>query len=388
MIAQTTSNMEKPILDQLIQLRRHIHQYPEISGEEVKTAAAVVAFFKDLKYTHIETQVGGTGVLVTFDSGKAGKSLLFRAELDGLPIQEVNDMAHKSVYEGKGHQCGHDGHLTMLVGVGAWLSENPPKSGKVHLIFQPAEENGEGAKAVMNDERFKALKFDEVYALHNLPGYPLGQIVVKENSFTAAVNSIIIKIKGKTSHAAEPEKGLNPSLAVAEILSGLEAFQNNDPQLADFRLITPVYVTMGSQDYGISAGDAEIHLTLRSWTNEGLAELEQLVIQLADEVCKAHHLTFDHEFLAHFYANENHKSCVDAVRNAAETAQLNLLEQSFPFKWGEDFGIITTQFKGCMFGLGSGENQPALHNPDYDFPDALIPKGIAIFTTLIKNQLQ
>lgn len=379
--------MKKSVLDQLIQLRRQIHQHPEISGEEVNTAAAVVAFFKDLKYSHIETKVGGTGVLVTFDSEKPGKSLLFRAELDGLPIQEESDLSYKSVYEGKGHQCGHDGHLTILAGVGAWLSENPPKRGKVHLIFQPAEENGEGAKAVMNDERFKSLKFDEVYALHNLPGYPLGQIVVKENSFTAAVNSIIIKIKGKTSHAAEPEKGLNPSLAVAEILNGLETFQNNNPELADFRLITPVYVTMGSQDYGISAGDAEIHLTLRSWTNDGLAELERSVIQLAEEVCKKHHLIFNHEFLAHFYANENDKLCVDAVRNAAEAAALDILEQSFPFKWGEDFGMMTTEFKGCMFGLGSGEHQPALHNPDYDFPDELIPKGIAIFTSLIKNQL-
>ncbi len=336
----------------------------------------------------METEVGGTGVLVTFDSGQPGKSLLFRAELDGLPIPEESDLPYKSVYEGKGHQCGHDGHLTILAGVGAWLSRNPPKSGKVHLIFQPAEENGEGAKAVMQDERFKALVFDEVYALHNLPGFPLGQIIVKDHSFTAAVNSIIIQIKGKTSHAAEPEKGLNPSSAVAEILSGLAMFQHNDPESADFRLITPVYVTMGSKDYGISAGDAEIHLTLRSWTNEALAALESNVTRLAKEVCKKHHLAFHHQFLAHFYANENDPACVDAVRKAAASVGLPVLERFFPFKWGEDFGIITTRFKGCMFGLGSGEHQPALHNPDYDFPDELIPKGIAIFTAIIKNQLK
>ncbi|WP_447951250.1 amidohydrolase [Chryseobacterium koreense] len=382
------SVMEINTLNQLIQLRRHLHQHPEISGEEVETAAAVVAFFDDLPYTRIETEVGGTGVLVTFDSGKPGKSLLFRAELDGLPIQEEGELAYKSVHEGKGHQCGHDGHAAMLAGVGAWLSENPLSSGKVHLLFQPAEENGQGAQAVMNDERFKTLAFDEVYALHNLPGYPLGQIVVKDHSFTAAVNSVIIKITGKTAHAAEPENGLNPSLAIAEILSGLQALQHNHPQSADFRLVTPVHVTMGSRDYGISAGDAEIHLTLRSWTNEGLAELEQSVIRLAAEVCKKHHLGLEHEFLAHFYANENDADCVNAVRRAAESAQLNVSEQSFPFKWGEDFGIITSRFKGCMFGLGSGENQPALHHPDYDFPDELIPVGVAIFTALIENQLK
>lgn len=375
------------MMEKLIKLRRHVHQYPEISGEEVETAASVVQFFNGLKHTKIETQVGGNGILVLFDSGKEGKTLLFRAELDGLPIQEENDVEYQSKNKGKGHQCGHDGHLTMLAGVGEWLSENPPKNGKVYLLFQPAEENGEGAKAVMEDTRFKDLQIDEVYALHNLPGYPLGQIVAKEDTFTAAVNSIIIQMKGKTSHAAEPEKGHNPSMAVAEIQAGIEGFQNNYPELADFRLATPIYVEMGSKNYGISAGEAEIHLTLRSWTNEGLDELQNLIIQLASDVCTKHHLGYDHHFLAHFYANINQKECVEAVRNAAKIAHLDLLEQSFPFKWGEDFGIFTTKFKGCMFGLGSGENQPALHNPDYNFPDSLIPTGITIFTEIIRNQI-
>jgi amidohydrolase len=378
--------MENSTMEELINLRRNIHQHPEISGEEIKTAASVLAYFKELKYTTIETQLGGHGILVLFDSGKDGKSLLFRAELDGLPIQEENDLAHKSLITGKGHQCGHDGHLTMLAGVGSWLSENPPKTGKVYLLFQPAEENGDGAKAVMADPRFKNLEIDEVYALHNLPGYSLGQIVVKENTFTAAVNSVVITLKGKTSHAAEPEKGFNPSLAVAAILQGIEGLQNNHPKMEDFRLATPIYVEMGSQNYGISAGDAEIHLTLRSWTNEGLDELQNLIIELASSICKKHHLEFDHHFLAHFYANINQIDCVESVRKAAKSAQLDLLEQSFPFKWGEDFGILTTKFKGCMFGLGSGENQPALHNPDYDFPDDLLPIGIKIFTEIIKNK--
>ncbi len=375
------------MMQKLIELRRHVHQHPELSGEEIKTAASVLDYFKELNYTSIETQLGGHGILVLFDSGKEGKTLLFRAELDGLPIQEENDLEHKSLITGKGHQCGHDGHLTMLAGVGSWLSDNHPKTGKVYLLFQPAEENGEGAKAVMGDPRFKNLDIDEAYALHNLPGYPLGQIVVKENTFTAAVNSIIIKLKGKTSHAAEPEKGHNPSLAVAQILEGIEGVQNNHPELEDFRLATPIYVKMGSEDYGISAGEAEIHLTLRSWTNEGLEELQSLIIELSSNACNRHQLEFEHEFLAHFFANINQKDCVNSVRNAANTAKLDLHEQTFPFKWGEDFGIFTTKFDGCMFGLGSGENQPALHNPDYDFPDELIPTGIAIFTEIIKNKL-
>lgn len=376
------------MIDKLIELRRSVHQHPEISGEEVETAAAVVEYLNGLNYTNLQTQVGGNGILVLFDSGKAGKTLMFRAELDGLPIQEESEIEYQSIYKDKGHQCGHDGHLTMLAGLGTWISENPLKRGKVYLLFQPAEENGEGAKAVMGDARFKDLKIDEVYALHNLPGYPIEQIVIKENSFTAAVNSIIIKLKGKTSHAAEPEKGYNPSLAVSQILEGIEKFQNNHPEQDDFRLVTPIYVTMGSQNYGISAGEAEIHLTLRSWTNEGLDELQNLIINHALKVSQLHHLEFSHYFLAHFYANINHIDCVETVRIAAKNAHLDIYERSFPFKWGEDFGIFTTKFNGCMFGLGSGENQPALHNPDYDFPDSLIPTGITIFSEIIKTQLQ
>lgn len=379
--------MDKAMLETLIKLRRKIHQNPEIYGEEVETAKSVVQFFQGLNYTKIETQVGGNAILVLFDSGKEGKSILIRAELDGLPIQEENDLEHKSILAGKGHQCGHDGHLTILSGLGAWLSENPLKRGKVYLLFQPAEENGEGAKAVIQDPRFKDLMMDEVYALHNLPGYPLGQIVVKENTFTAAVNSIVIQLKGKTSHAAEPEKGFNPSLAVSEILAGIEGFQNNYPAKEDFRLATPIYARMGSEDYGISAGDAEIHFTLRSWTNKGLDELQNLIIQLATEVSLKYQLIFSHHFLAHFYANINQKDCVETVRKAAKNGGLDLFEQSFPFKWGEDFGIFTSKFDGCMFGLGSGENQPALHNPDYDFPDSLIPVGVDIFREIIKTKL-
>jgi len=373
--------------DTLVQLRRNIHQNPEISGEEIQTAALILDFLKDIKYTKIETQVGGNGILVLFDSGNEGKTLMFRAELDGLPIEEENNIPYLSKNTGKGHQCGHDGHATMLAGLGVWIAENMPKKGKIYLLFQPAEENGEGANAVMEDTKFKDIHIDEVYALHNLPGFPLGNIVVKDNTFTAAVNSIIIHLKGKTSHAAEPENGINPTLAVAKILEGMESMQNNNPEMNNFRLVTPIYVSIGSKNYGISAGDAEIHLTLRSWTNEGLEELQSAIIQYVLSVSFQYHLKFEYSFLQHFYANINKAICVENVRNAANAAGLTIEEQTFPFKWGEDFGIFTTKFDGCMFGLGSGENQPALHNPNYDFPDSLIPKGIEIFSQIIKSQL-
>lgn len=198
-----------PLIGQLTTLRKYIHQHPEMSGLEENTAIFLLNKFKKLNPAQIVESIGGYGFLVVFDSGKEGDSLLFRSELDGLPIYETSDFEHKSIYKDKGHQCGHDGHMAMLLGLGIFLSKNPLKSGKVSLLYQPAEETGEGADLVIHDLKFSALHFDEVFALHNLPGYELGSIVVKENAFTAAVKSVVFKLHGKTAHAAEPENGIN-----------------------------------------------------------------------------------------------------------------------------------------------------------------------------------
>ena len=238
---------------QLIHLRRHLHTYPEVSGQEYKTAQFVAARLRKYQPTILLEQVGGTGIIAIFDSGKEGKTLLFRAELDALPIQEVNDFAHRSVYPTISHKCGHDGHTTILLGLAQYIAKQPIQNGQVILLFQPAEEDGTGAEKMLADPKFKGIQPDYVFAFHNLPGYPLHQIVWKKGSFTAAVKSIIIELIGKTAHAAEPEKGINPTLAITEILAKTNALSNNQPDRQDFALITPVHIEMGSIAYGVSA---------------------------------------------------------------------------------------------------------------------------------------
>lgn len=370
----------------LTEFRKKLHAKPEVSGNEKETAKEVLALLKTCGPDEIISEIGGHGILVTWNSGRAGKDLIFRAELDALPIQEINDFAHKSVYPGISHKCGHDGHATILCGLAQHLSENKPKSGKVSLLFQPAEENGEGAKAMLEDKKFVGLKPDYIFALHNLPGYPLSEVVVKDNTFTAAVNSIIINLKGKTSHAAEPEHGINPALAIGEILEQSLAQANNKPEKEDMKVITPVYVEMGEKAYGISAGEASIHLTLRCWNDENLHALENSITKLATEIAKKNQLQISFDYTQTFHANMNELSATNFVRQSATNQKLKLSERTYPFKWGEDFGLFTSRFKGCMFGLGSGENSPALHNPDYDFPDELIKTGVTIFSGII-NQL-
>jgi amidohydrolase len=370
-------------LDYLVDFRRKLHQIPEISGQEANTARMIIEALKREEPDEIISELGGHGILAIFDSGEPGPVTMLRSELDALPIHEVNTMEHRSKIDGFGHMCGHDGHSTILLGVARYLRENRPEKGKVALLFQPAEENGEGAKAVLADTRF-SLEPDQVIALHNIPGQTMHQIVVKENAFTPAVKSIIIYIKGRTSHAAEPEKGENPGLCLAEILIGAEDLCQKDEADPNFALITPIHAEMGEVAYGISAGYAELRLTIRTWTQERMKKLEEDLVTLISDAARKHHLKIDHEWTQVFEANQNHDEVVDLIRSAANDLDLEVFERPTPFKWGEDFGCFTQEFKGALFGLGAGEDTPALHNPDYDFPDELIETGVNMFIKLVQ----
>ena len=366
-------------------LRRRLHAHPDLSGDEAATAARIKEFLQPLNPTAIATEIGGAGMVVTFDSGKPGPVVLFRAELDALPIQEINEFEHRSVKHETGHKCGHDGHMAILCGLAEQLQQQGVPHGKVLLLFQPAEETGEGAQAVLADENFKAFQPDFVYSLHNLPGYPAGAVVVRDHSFTAAVTSLVLRLTGKTSHAAEPEHGHNPALAVADILQQSLALDNNNPEKEDFAVVTPVHVLLGSKAYGTSAGYAEVHFTLRCWTNKHLEQLQNNILQLSEKTAKKHHLRLEHNFTQTFYANQNNAEAVELVRKAARANEIQLLEREYPFKWGEDFGLFTSRYKGCMFGLGAGENCPALHNPDYDFPDEILENGVKMFYEVLRQ---
>lgn len=373
-------------LDRIKQFRRELHAYPEVSGKERETAARIAEFLKNCGPDELLTEVGGHGILAVWNSGVTGQSILLRAELDALPIEEVNTFEHKSKKNGISHKCGHDGHSAILCGVAQILSERKPKKGKVCLLFQPAEEIGEGAESVLQDSRFKKIDPDFVFALHNLPGYPSGKVVLKQGVFTAAVNSIIINLFGKTAHAAEPEHGINPALAVAEILEESALLSNNSPQEDGFRVVTPIYTQLGEKAYGISAGTASIHLTFRCWNDDDLLELEREIEQLCTKIATKNRLKIEFEYTQTFRANVNDSLATEIVRKAAVKKGISVVEQSYPFKWGEDFGLFTSRYRGCMFGLGAGESSPALHNPDYDFPDEIIEPGILIFEGII-NQL-
>lgn len=374
-------------IENLTSLRKELHAHPELSGEEKETSKRVLAFLEECNPSHIISSIGGYGLVAVFDSGKKGPNVLFRADMDALPIEEINDFDYRSKTKGVSHKCGHDGHTTMLLGLAKLLSKNLPKEGKALLLFQPAEEIGAGAAAVLDDEKFNSLKPDWVFGLHNLPGYPLYEVVVKKDSFTASVTSIIIKLQGKTTHAAEPEHGINPAMAVSELVLQASLWSNNLPERDDFAVVTPIHIALGSKAYGTSAGDATIGFTIRTWSEKEMKKLQEKIEVYLIDLAKKHRLRLKYKYTQDFKANENNTDAVESIINAAKTLKLKITERKSPFKWGEDFGLFTQQYKGAFFCIGAGKDSPALHNPDYDFPDELLPTGSKMFYELCKNYL-
>jgi metal-dependent amidase/aminoacylase/carboxypeptidase family protein len=211
----------------------------------------------------------------------------------------------------------------------------------------------------------------------------LNQVIVKERAFTPAARSMVIALKGKTSHAAEPENGINPGAPTADIIKALLDIATPDVTAEDFFLVTTIFVELGERAYGTSAGEAEMGFTFRSWSNKVMKLQSQKATELVMQICDHYGIQCDISWTQEFFSNQNDPTAVDFIRQAAGELKYDIHEKKEPFKWGEDFGLFTKKFRGAMFGLGAGENTPALHNPDYDFPDSLIESGSKMFYHII-----
>ncbi len=372
---------------ELTQLRKELHKHPELSGKEYNTAERVVEFAKKYNPDKVISKLGGTGVAVVFNGKEDGKTVLIRCDLDALPIEEENDFEHRSRSENVSHKCGHDGHMSIVSGLIPLLSENKIQKGRVVLLYQPAEEIGQGAEWVLNDEKFEEIKPDYVYALHNLPKFKLGQVLIRDKNFAAASKGLIIRLKGKTAHAAHPERGIPPSVAVAELIIGLRELKNNEA-IKDFSLVTIIHAKIGERAFGTTPGYAELMATLRSVRNDDMDLMTTEAEELISSIAKKHNLKNEIEWVEEFPATINNKDCVDIVRKSAEENGFSIHEVEDPFRWSEDFGQFTSRFPGALFGIGSGENHAPLHNPTYDFPDEIILTGTKMFYSIINKLLR
>lgn len=374
-------------LVELTGFRQHLHRNPELSGQEAWTAAQVVAALAPLAPDRVLTGLGGHGVAAVWAGSEPGPTVLFRSELDALPIEELSQAAHRSAVPGKAHLCGHDGHSTILLGLARLIARDRPARGRVILLFQPAEEDGSGAAAVLADPRFAEIKPDWAFALHNMPGYPLGHVVVAPGPANCASEGLRVVFHGRTAHASQPETGLSPALALATLMPEALAAGPGGPLEPGFRLVSICHARMGEPAFGVTPGEGELWLTLRTLVDADMAALRAEVTGLAQQLADRHGLAVEFSQHDQFAACKNDAEATGCIRQALDRLGVAHDQNGLPMRASEDFGLFGRQARSAMFLLGAGETLPALHNPDYDFPDDLIARGVAIFDRIRRDLL-
>ena len=369
--------MNKENLRKIIALRHELHQHPEISGHESQTKRRLMDFIENNtrlavvdcgKWFYASRYVEGT------------KALAFRAEMDALPMDESISISHASQNPGASHKCGHDGHCSALCGLALELEATPPKR-SVYLIFQHEEEIGRGARecsAILRERNIAG-----IYAFHNWSGYPEGSIVTRSGVCQYASAGLTVKFEGKTSHASEPEKGINPSHAIAELILQTEKLTQR------FRerkvLCTIVNIRLGGKNFGISPSDGEISMTLRAENDSDMRTFCNSVLESAEILARENSLTMTREISDYFTDTSSDSECVKLVRASAESLGLKAVDMAEPFRASEDFGLYTKMIPGAIFYIGNGESYPAIHTSDYDFNDNILGIAVDMFTEILRR---
>jgi amidohydrolase len=356
-------------------IRHALHEQPQTAGNEQFAHDTIVRHLQTLHPNKVYTNVGGYGVIAIWGKDPQAPTVAFRADTDALPI---------------GHRCGHDGHTTILLRLAELIDAVADGSAacNILLLWQPAEETGTGSRAVLDTGILQQYNIKAIYGLHNLPGYPLGTVVLCPHTFAAASTGIVYHLDGRETHASTPELGINPGLAVADIINKFSGFNEHSLEQSSiqaFRQSTLICVRLGQPAFGTSAGHAEVMFTLRAFTNATMEQLLADANNAVEEIAARHGLTVTRSLVEPFRATENNPDCVKTIEKAAHDMPLNVVYKDIPNRWSEDFAEYLFEFPGAMFGIGSGEHQPELHHPDYDFPDALIEPAAQLFFNLCRS---
>lgn len=377
---------DRLLLDSLCTLRRTLHDVPEPAGEEFLTAQIIAGFLSTYSPDELIMEIGGHGVAGVFDSGEDGPTLVIRCELDALAVEidEHDDDDGPTRGRIAEHRCGHDGHMSIVAGLAPILHYAPPATGRVVLLFQPAEETGEGALRVVDDGKFARLRPDMVLGFHNLPGFPLGTIVVREGVLTRASTGLRIRLDGTAGHAAEPELARAPTLAVADLLAGLPKTIGSG---GSGRIVTVTHTILGRPSFGLSPGHAEVLATLRAETDDSLRPLKRSAEELASSVASERELTHTITWQESFPACRNDPELTRMLVECARTRSLDVRIPDAPFAWSDDFGVYSLRWPSVYFGLGSGLTAAALHHDAYLFPDESIETGVALLAEMVDRIL-
>jgi len=373
--------------DELRAIRHDLHAHPELLFEEVRTSAIVAAELSRLGFK-VTTGLAGTGVIGTLSNGTSRKTVGLRADMDALPITETTGLPYASRNPGKMHACGHDGHTTTLLGAARYLAETRQFDGTVHLIFQPAEEDVSGAKRMIAEGLFTRFPCDAIFAFHNWPGTPVGQVQLKSGAMMAAVDMAKVTVKGVGGHGAVPHRAVDPVVAASAIVMALQTIvsRNIDPGEA-------AVVTVGAFNAGrfctIIPDRAVLDIGIRSCKDSVRNQLAQRIPELIRTQAAAFGCTADIEYEFSYPATMNSPEETLFARTVAEEMGAGVVDLDKPFMVSEDFAYMLEHVPGCYFMMGNGDepHRRMLHDPGYDFNDELLLKGAALWGRLVERFL-
>ena len=375
--------------DYLIAIRHDLHENPELCFAEHRTSAIVAHELNRLGF-NVTTGIAGTGVVGTLTAGQGNRAIAVRADMDALPISETTGLPYASRIHGKMHACGHDGHTTMLLGLARYLAETKAFSGTVHLIFQPAEEDISGARRMIDEGLFKRFPVDQVFALHNMPGTPLGQVILRPGAITAAVDIINITVKGIAGHGALPHLAADPIVAASALVMALQTAisRNNDA-------LDPAVLTVGAINGGQLATAIPESVAMKCGLRTTSKPSRDILLKRIAEITHGTSATFgcsaeiDYGDCIVYPVGINDAAATTLVRDVAiATGQKHEdIDLRGPIMFSEDFAFMLEEIPGCFFGIGNGPSK-SLHDPGYDFNDGLLQKGTEFFARIVTKALE
>ena len=373
---------------EIVGWRRDIHRHPELRFEEQRTAALVAEQLRRFGCDEVVTEVGLTGVVgvIRGNQNTAGMTIGFRADMDALPLQEMTDLPHASIDRGKMHACGHDGHTAILLGTAKYLAETRNFDGTVVLIFQPAEEGGGGARAMIADDMMGRWNIQEVYGMHNWPGIPVGQFAVREGAQMAAADFFEIKITGKGGHAALPHQAVDTTLVASHVVVAMQSIVSRNVDPMKTVVVSICGMRSDSDTFNIIPEEIILRGTVRYFDPIVQTHIINRLSALAENTAKAFSASAQVAYTPCVPPTINSPEHAGYAADVAVKVSGSVIRDQDPVMPGEDFADMLAERPGAFLFIGNGDSA-ALHNPAYEFNDDAIPAGCSWFAEMAEHRM-